>query len=237
LTRQATIIDAMRKNKIARWIAGGAAALISGAVTMYPILWRKRCLTWGATADEANGSMPGDDLLPDPDLLSTRAITIAAPPSRIWPWLVQMGSGRGGAYTYDWVENLLGLDMHSAKEILPQFQDLTVGDVLPIGSRGPRLHVEVLQPEHALVLRSEDGNWVWAFVLNPVDGASRLFSRNRIATPDASPLTRSVGDIVMVPGSLIMERKMLLGIQDRAQRPPTPHHHRAIDDPTATTAP
>ena len=81
--------------------------------------------------------MPGDDFLPSPDMLSTRATTIDAPASAVWPWLVQMGSGRAGAYTYDWAENLLGLDMHSADEILPQFQDLKVGDVLPVGFDGP----------------------------------------------------------------------------------------------------
>jgi hypothetical protein len=105
--------------------------------------------------------MPGDDLLPEPDLLATRAVTVAAQPSAIWPWLVQMGSGRGGAYTYDWIENLFGLGMHSADEILPQFQDLEVGDVLPVGPKGPRMRVEVLRPEQALVFRSEDGTGAW----------------------------------------------------------------------------
>jgi len=75
--------------------------------------------------------MPGDDLLPDADLSSTRGITIDAPPSAVWPGLVQMGSGRGGAYTYDWIENLFGLGMHSADEILPQFQHLAVITPLP----------------------------------------------------------------------------------------------------------
>jgi len=201
------------------WVAGGFAALFSGAVATYPVLWRERCLTWGTTADEAARTMPGDDLLPEPDIVSTRAVTVLAPPSRIWPWLVQMGSGRGGAYSYDWVENLLGLDMHSADEILPRFQHLAVGDVLPVGPHGPRLRVELFQPEQALVLRSEDGNWVWAFVLTEVAGGTRVVSRNRIASPGGSVLTRSVNLIVMEPGSLVMERKMLLGIKKRAERP------------------
>lgn len=218
----------MRTRKTIGWIAGSAAALIGGAVATYPVLWRKRCLTWGATAGEAEGPMPGDELLPSPDLLSTRAITILAPPSEIWPWLVQMGSGRGGVYTYDWVENLFGLNMHSANEILPQFQHLSVGDVLPVGSGGPRLRVERLEPDHVLVLRSEDERWVWAFALEPIDGGTRLISRNRIATPDASALTRSINVIVMEPGSLIMERKMLLGIKDRAQHLPAAAGDRTL---------
>ena len=124
--------------------AVGAGALVVGvAVAAYPALLRTRCLTWGATSDEINRQMPGDDLLPDPDIVATRAVTVAAPPHAIWPWLVQMGSGRGGLYTYDWIENLFGLGMHSANEILPDFQDLEVGDVLPVGSKGPRMKVEV----------------------------------------------------------------------------------------------
>jgi hypothetical protein len=89
--------------------------------------------------------MPGDELLPEPDMLATRAITVEAPPCAIWPWLVQMGSGGGGAYAYDWIENIFGLDMRSADEILPQFQGLEVGDVLPMGRSGPGMRVEILQ--------------------------------------------------------------------------------------------
>jgi hypothetical protein len=128
-----------------------------------------------------------------------------------------MGSGRGGAYTYDWIENLLGLDMHSADEIHPEWQDLEVGDVEPLGSKGPRLRVEVLDADEAMVLHSEDGHWVWAFGLYPDGPRTRLVSRNRIAAPDAGPATRLLNTAIMEPGSLVMERKMLLGIRDRAE--------------------
>jgi hypothetical protein len=193
--------------------------LIAGiAAAVYPLLLRRWCLTWGATAEEAERALPGDELLPDPSLVATRAVTIDAPPGAVWPWLVQMGSGRGGAYTYDWIENLLGLDMHSADEILPQFQGLKAGDVLPLGTTGPRMRVEVVEPERALVFRSEDGNWVWAFILRPEGGATRLISRNRIAAPNTVLLGRLANLLIMEPGSLIMERKMLLGIKERAER-------------------
>ena len=200
-------------------VAGGVAFAAAAAVVAYPLLWRKRCLAWGATADEVSAQMPGDDLMPSPDPISTRAITVEAPPSAIWPWLVQMGSGRGGAYTYDWIENLFGLGMHSANEILPQFQDLKVGDVLPLGSENaPRMRVEVVDRERALVVRSSDGNWVWAFGLYPEGKHTRLVSRNRIKMPGASAPARLGWAVVMEPGSLVMERKMLLGIKQRAER-------------------
>src|SRR5579862_8036369 len=196
----------------------GAAALAAGVVVIaYPVFFRRGCVTWGATAAEVSGKLPGDELLPDAKLVSTRAVTIDAPPGAVWPWLVQMGSGRGGAYTYDWIENLLGLRMHSARQILPQFQDLKVGDELPLGPGRPVIRVEVCDAERALAIRIANGNWVWIFALVAEDGRTRLVSRNRIATPGAALPVRIFNMLVMEPGSLIMERKMLLGIKQRAE--------------------
>ena len=180
-------------------------------------LVRTPVLTWGATEEEAGRSLPGDELLEDPAVVSTRAITLDAPPSAVWPWLVQRGSGRGGAYTYDWIENLFGLGMHSAERIHPEWQNLAVGDVIPGRESLQGMRVEVLDPERALVTRSEDGTWVWAFVLEDLGGRTRLLSRNRIAMPDPS-LGDRIGMAVMEPGSLVMERKMLHGIKERAER-------------------
>ena len=111
----------------------GAGVVAGALVAAYPLFWRARCLTWGATTAEADQRLPGDELLPAAQLVTTRAIGIDAPAEAVWPWLVQMGSGRAGAYSYDWIENLFGLDMHSANVILPQFQDLKAGDELPMG--------------------------------------------------------------------------------------------------------
>ncbi|BCJ49110.1 hypothetical protein Asp14428_05850 [Actinoplanes sp. NBRC 14428] len=194
-------------------VVGGLAAV---AVAYSPPV-RRWYLNWGATPDEVDAVLPGDGLLPDAGLRSTRAVTIDSPPAHVWPWLVQMGSGRGGAYTYDWIENLFGLDMHSAYEILPQFQHLAVGDVLPLGPDGPGMRVEVCEPERTLVFRSEDRRWVWGFHLAQRWGGTRLVSRNLIAGPDASLARRLTGRLVMEPGSLIMERRMLLGLRARAE--------------------
>ncbi|HET8822351.1 MAG TPA: hypothetical protein VFM57_12440 [Thermoleophilaceae bacterium] len=197
-------------------IAGAVAASVVGE-RLYRRHLRDWVLTWGATAGEAERPLPGDDLLEAPDVLATRAIEIDAPPSAIWPWLVQMGPGRAGAYTYDWIENLFGLDMHSADTIVAAWQQLEVGDVLRAPKGGPGMRVELLEPERVLSNRSEAGDWVWTFFLEPQNGSTRLISRNRIAMKGASAGQR-LGMLVMEPGSLVMERKMLLGIKERAER-------------------
>lgn len=196
---------------------GVAAAGTVALAETYRRALREPVLHWGATPDEVERALPGDELLVEADIVSTRAITIDAPAAAVWPWLVQMGSGRGGAYTYDWIENLFGLGMHSADSIHQEWQDLKVGEEIPGKASLPGMRVEVLDPESALVTRSQNGNWVWSFVLEERDGATRLISRNRIATPEPS-LSDRLGMAVMEPGSLVMERKMLHGIKERAER-------------------
>ena len=166
---------------------------------------REPILTWGATEPEADGALPGDELLPAADGTSTRAIDIDAPPADVWPWLAQMGPApRGGAYTYDWIENLLGLNMHSADRVLPEFQNPKVGDTIALGSN--RMRLELVEPRHAIAWRSEDGNWVWAFALADRGGATRLISRNRFRLPS---LAARIAMLPMEPASLVMERRML----------------------------
>src|ERR1700745_4292518 len=195
---------------------GGAATALAAGLGAYPVFFRRWCLTWGARPDEVSGKLPGDEMLPRAGIVATRAITIDAPPAAIWPWLVQMGSGRGGVYTYDWIENLLGLDMHSTRRILPQYQGVKVGDEFPLGPGRSAMRVAVFYPERTFTLRFADGNWVWIFVLFAEDGQTRLISRNVRAAGGAGP-ARLFGMLVMEPGSLIMERKMLLGIKERAE--------------------
>jgi hypothetical protein len=170
---------------------------------------RQPILTWGATQAEAAGPLPGDELLRTADGASTRAIDIDAPPADVWPWLAQMGpSPRGGAYTYDWIENLLGLHMHSVDRVLPEFQHPQVGDTIELGSN--RMRLELVEPRRALAWRSEDGNWLWTFVLVDRGGRTRLISRNRFRLPS---LAARISMLPMEPGSLMMERRMLREIK------------------------
>jgi hypothetical protein len=188
-------------------------ALGAGACALYRAVLRTPILTWGATTEEAQSCLPGDELLDHADGIATRAVQIQAPATAIWPWLAQMGPApRGGAYTYDWIENLLGLNMHSADRILPEFQHPQIGDTIAFGAN--RMRLERLDPGHVLSWRSDDGNWVWTFVLTEHDGCTRLISRNRFRLPT---LSARIGMAVMEPASLVLERKMLLGIKSRAE--------------------
>jgi hypothetical protein len=196
------------------WSRGRTTAAFLAALTLLYTLVRRPILTWGATTKEAGSRLPGDELLEEADGVSTRAITIDAPANAVWPWLAQMGpSPRGGAYTYDWVENLLGLDMQSVDRVLPEFQHPEVGDMIDLGSN--RMRIARVEPRHVFAWRSENGNWVWTFVLEETGGATRLISRNRYRLPTVAG---RIGMLPMEPGSLIMERRMLRGIKERAER-------------------
>ena len=132
----------------------GAGAAAAGAGVWAAL--RPRTLAWGATSDEVVRRLPGDDLVANPLYVTTRAITIDAPTAAVWPWLVQLGQNRGGFYTYDALENLMGLDIHSAAAIRPEWQDLHAGeDYVTLDPDGHMtMTIALLEPERAFVIRS-----------------------------------------------------------------------------------
>ncbi|MFB6154938.1 MAG: hypothetical protein ABEJ22_03515 [Haloferacaceae archaeon] len=202
----------------------GAIAGLGALAVAYWTAVRPRLLTWGATASEVRRSLPGDDRLPDADVDSTMAITVNAPPEAVWPWLLQLGQDRGGFYSYEWAENLFGLDIHNADHVITAHQRLAVGDEVRLASadRYPESVLEVaeLDPERALVLVSPGDPtwWVWSFVLDPVDGGTtRLLVRSRNRLP-ANPVVRLGATLAMEPVVFAMTREMLRGIRDRAER-------------------
>jgi hypothetical protein len=182
---------------------------------------------WGATGAEQSRDLPGDDLIPYPNAGATRAVSIGAPPDAVWPWLVQIGQDRGGFYSYDALENLVGLSIHSADAIVPEWQDLAVGDAVRLGP-GIDLTVKVAQPPRALVLftdlplppdRRDDDvpnlRFSWAFALDregPAD--SRLTIRERYGW-DRTRVGVAVWGVEWV--SFLMTQKMLRGIKARAE--------------------
>jgi hypothetical protein len=184
--------------------------------------------TWGATEPEKTAPLPGDELIPDADDVWTMAVTVAARPGQVWPWLVQMGVDRAGLYSYTAVENgLLRLGVTNADRIHPEWQDLKVGDIIaftpagyPGGRRGPRV-VDLAQDRH-LVLDSSPGappgtvTGTWQFALHDAGpSGTRLLLRTRYGT--GRPAGLRLMDFVLRPGYLVMDRAMLLGIKRRAE--------------------
>lgn len=170
--------------------------------------------------------LPGDHFLPAPDLRATRAITINAPSSHVWPWVAQLGQNRGGFYTYDWLENLVGADIHSSNVIVPEVRIRAVGDEVNL-ARPVALKVVAFEEGRHVVLRGAVGldgtdaaapyDFTWAFVLTEgAPGTTRLIVRERYAY-----LAKWAGVLVepveMV--SFLMSQRMLRGIRERAERP------------------
>ena len=196
---------------------------IGGAAAAYIRLARPRQLRWGATNQESDSSLPGDDLIANPDLTATRAITVHVAAEQVWPWIAQLGQGRGGFYSYDALENLVGCDIHSADQIVPEWQAITVGDQVNLHPE-VGLDVAVVEPGRALVLRGgvpmgaapPPYDFTWAFVLQEQpEGTTRLLVRERYAyTQRWAPLL--VEPVAVV--AFMMTQRMLRGIKDRAER-------------------
>ena len=189
--------------------------------------WQRR---WAASPDEIEAQLPGDEQIAEPVSQQTRAITIQAPVADVWPWIVQLGADRAGFYSYDWLENIFGLGIHSADVIVPAWQALSVGDLVRANRTGDGgWYVVELRPEHTLAMkvadvkqarpirRDEGLRWefLWTFAVLPVDdGNTRLLVRERVAFGRA--LTRWLMSPVGLV-SFVMTRRMLIGIRQRAE--------------------
>ena len=220
--------------------------IVAFATSIYVFFLRPWERSWLATPEESARPLPGDDLVPDPGIVETRAITIDAPPSAIWPWLLQMGYGRAGWYSYDRID----LRGARADAINPEWQHLQVGQVMPTHPEGG-FRVAVLEPETSLVLYMDTGTigapkaagegaveatpaglkaagafgsmamaefrGTWTIHLEPLDERrTRLLERFRFATPD-QPGSR-VTRPAMGFGVFVMSRKQMLGLKARAER-------------------
>lgn len=197
----------------------------------FSVLSRRWHRMWGATRSEASEPLPGDDLVPRADLQTTRAIGIDVAPTAVWPWLVQMGQGRGGLYTYEWVENLLGAKIHNLDRLDPDLEQLEVGDRIRLTPEvylgripGQSYEVKEIVPDHALVLLQRlptGGLTSWSFILRP-GGATRtrliVRGRRSAAASPAEGIARQIELLLLEPGYFLMERGMLRGIKARAER-------------------
>jgi len=220
------------------------AGFVGLSVAVYALVVRPRMMDWGASSEERRSRLPGDDVVNDtvsPGMARhTRAVTINAPPEAVWPWLVQIGDRRAGFYSYDWVERATGTvhyvdGKHSATRIHPELQNVQVGDRIATGSIGTRFRIDApitrVEPGRALVIGT------WAFVLVPLPGGrTRLLVREsypgwiRLAVPPRFGVLRALGGAIDYafgePLHFVMERKMMLGLKQRAEHRATP----AADD-------
>jgi hypothetical protein len=244
----------MRRNTL--WALAGSIAAVGAAVAAYWsafVPWERR---WGATDEEIARHVPGEELVPEPHLTTTRAVTIQARPEEIWPWLVQIGYGRAGFYSYDWIERQLGLPgIESASTIRPELQRLQVGDTVPLSPEGPMIPVTTLEPNRLLVFAGYDprmGGALWSFELLPLDREqTRLVTRLRAAwpgwtlrsviapaapepeLPQANPVQGLLMYLFFDPGSFVLMRRMLLGIRERAERLATARRARTAPETAA----
>ncbi len=206
-----------------RRAAVASAAVIGSVAATYTLAVRPWQLRWRATDEERGSSLAGDDLIPKRDLIATRAITVHAVADQVWPWIAQLGQGRGGFYSYDVLENLVGCEIHSADRLVPEWQDIKVGDQVKLAPE-VGLGVIVVEQGRALVLRGgvpmgtapPPYDFTWAFVLREQpDGTTRLLVRERYA------YTRRWAAFLVEPVavvSFVMTQRMLRGIRDRAEQ-------------------
>jgi hypothetical protein len=200
---------------------GGAAAFAVIAYVAVVILARPWHSRWGSTDTELNAALPGDALVPDAHYSIQHAVSIRAAPEAIWPWLLQMGQDRGGFYSYDWLERLIGDEIWNADRIHPEWQSRQVGDLVRAtqpdylgGVFGPDLgwKITLMEPSRAIALQG------WgAFVLQPDSGSTRLIVRTR-GNSRPNVVLGPLGLLIFEPAHFIMERRMLLGIKERAER-------------------
>ncbi|HEY5941296.1 MAG TPA: hypothetical protein VIT89_00350 [Solirubrobacterales bacterium] len=165
--------------------------------------------SWGATPAETRRALPGDDLVPEPRIQITQAVTIAAPVEQVWPWLAQIGQDRGGFYSYEWLENLAGCEMRNADQIHPEWQQREVGEPVPLHPATPGLPVTIFEPGRVIGLEG------WGiFLVEPAGPAmTRLIAHGRI--PGGLPFV-GYEALLDIP-HFVMQRKMLLEIKARAE--------------------
>lgn len=189
---------------------------------LYPLL-RQRRREWGTTPEERALRLPGDELVPEPQWGYDHAISIAAPRSAVWPWLVQLGQGRGGFYSYQGLENLIGCRVRNVSEIRPELQRLAVGDTIVMHGRsgfGPT--VAIIEPERSLVVggspteRGSRSTWGFHLLAGP-DGGTRLLERGRGAAAKGLAEQLGFGPWLLDPVGFVMSRKMLRTIKRLAE--------------------
>jgi hypothetical protein len=197
----------MQRSTAFRFLSAAAFLMVLGMSLIW-FVYRPWVINWGASDAEIARAMPGDSIIGDATFNATRAVTVNASAEHIWPWLVQIGYLRAGLYSYDFLDND---GIPSAEYIIPAFQDLQVGDSLPIGP-GFYVKVAVLEPDRSMLLVFPDwAEATWAWGLYP-DGPNRTRLVTRLRGRPRG-WTRIIVDL----GEIFPMRKSMLGIKRRAE--------------------
>jgi hypothetical protein len=187
-------------------------------ILLNPVL-RRWHLKWGCIQEEATMVLPGDELVPEIKVDATHAITIHTPAATIWPWIVQIGADKGGFYSYDFLENLVGCQLKSVDRIIPEWQNLNKADSVSLHPKAPRIPVSICLPNQSLVLGQ-----VWGFHLKPVDATTtRLLVRARGGYDPRiknSVINFLLWHVLYEPIHFIMEQKMMKSIKRLAENSP-----------------
>jgi hypothetical protein len=204
-------------SKLGEAIAG--AFLMAMCILFRPVLhlWYSR---WGSTENERAQVLPGDEYTPHPKGGYTQAIGIQAPARAIWPWIVQTGQDKGGFYSYELLENMIGCNIHNIDHIIPDFQSIDIGDSLILHPRVPGVPAAVVEPERALVYGGRQNEYtgnVWTFFLNQEDTQTRFIARWSFEYKP-SWLNIIGYNWLLEPIAAIMQRKMLLTIKRLSER-------------------
>ncbi len=184
------------------------------SLLVYQFLLSPHHQQWGARPAEVNRMFPGDQLVPDADYISTHAVTIDAPVEQVWPWLVQLGQNRAGFYSYTFIENLMGFNIHNSDKIVPEWQTLKKGDLIHLTASTGMLVESIKWNRHVICRMPMGRDASWAFYVEPLDtGQTRFYARLRMKR-----LSDSLHDIILLDaGHFVMERRMMLVIKERAE--------------------
>lgn len=228
-TRYSTRIqERTRSPGVGRLAALTGAALIGWHLIATPFIRRKR-LRWGTVGTEATDLLPGDDLVSEPKWSYTLGISIDAAPEKVWPWIAQIGQGRGAFYTYETLENMVGCNVSNTTEILPEFQHPRVGDSVYLHPDTPPLSMVIVDPPHALILEGAPaevgdteswGRSTWQFVISDSgNGGSRLLTRGRYDYSSDWKSRLTFGRFPLEVISFVMSRRMMIEIKRLSERP------------------
>lgn len=200
------------------------AVINIGGILLFSWLLRPWYSRWGVPKGDDKRPLPGDGIVTQPMLEVTRAIEIQAPPERVWPWLAQLGQEKGGLYTYQRLENLAGCRIANASRIVPEWQNPLPGDAVRLGPKGyPFFRISSIEPKLALVMQACDpatelpGPASWVFVIERLGNRTcRLWTRSRNGS-ERTFVNLLIWRVVVEPIHFVMERRMLIGIKQRAE--------------------